>query len=51
MELDFQSKPVDWVFILPFDGMADAEDVDIDDTSGDDLANEAVSSMTTEEAG
>lgn len=51
VELDFQSKPVDWVFILPFDGMADAEDVDIDDTSGDDLANEAVSSMTTEEAG
>ncbi|MEM7729214.1 MAG: rod shape-determining protein MreC [Pseudomonadota bacterium] len=28
--LDFLSKPVDWVFVLPFDGVADADDVDVE---------------------
>ena len=29
VELDFHSKPVDWIFVLPFDGVADPDDVDL----------------------
>ena len=29
VELDFLDKPIDWVFMLPFDGIADAQDVDM----------------------
>jgi len=28
IELDFLANPIDWVFVLPFNGIADAEDVD-----------------------
>lgn len=27
--LDFLEKPVDWVFVLPYEGLADPEDVDV----------------------
>ncbi len=29
VELDFLDKPIDWVFMLPFDRIADAQDVDM----------------------
>jgi len=28
IELDFLAKPIDWVFVLPFEGVADVQDVD-----------------------
>ena len=51
VRLDFHSEPVDWVFVLPFSGMADAEDVDVAEAPDETDLEEASASPATEEAG
>lgn len=51
VELDFHSEPVDWVFVLPFNGMADADDVDVDEAVQGSALEEASAIPVSEEAG
>lgn len=53
--LDFLATPVDWVFVLPYEGLADPDDVDSDaemtsTASGADANTDPATSSATEEA-
>ncbi len=42
VSLDFLGAPVDWVFVLPYEGLADPDDVDLPETELEDGAAEMV---------
>lgn len=55
VDLDFLATPIDWVFVLPYAGLADPDDVDVVTPpvlAADDAAPDAAGTpATTEEAG
>ncbi|MEL6686557.1 MAG: rod shape-determining protein MreC [Pseudomonadota bacterium] len=51
IELDFLSKPIDWVFVLPFDGLADPNDVDVEPMTDDAETDQVSATSAVEEAG
>ena len=41
VDLDFLSKPVDWVYVMPYEGVADADDADVQLVLDDDTGSTA----------